>query len=302
MDLLDALASFCAVGEARSFTRGAEMIGQPQPVASRRIAALEQRLGTSLLVRSSRQVALTPDGARLLPLAQDLMARAATIEALFAETTPVLGLAVPAGLDFRSRAAIRRGLPGWKVSFVEDDPAGRLRHLDHGTVAAALVPATAGVEDVTVPLGFAVNDQDADRCFSLSSLRRSATERGERPRRVHVLAEDDVPAVRDRLRHAAARAGLRDAQVAVGTAPHEAWTLLHEHDDVVVASRDECAAVAASWVEPDRLRLARRYRLAGTPPVQQAEVDALMVRLAGGLGGSAATDRIPTTEGMSSDG
>ena len=44
MDLIEALRSFQAVAEERSFTRGAERCGQPQPVASRRIAALEERL------------------------------------------------------------------------------------------------------------------------------------------------------------------------------------------------------------------------------------------------------------------
>ena len=39
----------------------------PQPVVSRRVAALERRLGGALLERSTRSVTLTELGQRVLP-------------------------------------------------------------------------------------------------------------------------------------------------------------------------------------------------------------------------------------------
>lgn len=59
MDYLDSLRVFRSVVEARSFTRAADMLGLTTPVVSRAIAGLEQRLGSRLFNRTTRQVSLT---------------------------------------------------------------------------------------------------------------------------------------------------------------------------------------------------------------------------------------------------
>ncbi|MGY4718557.1 LysR family transcriptional regulator [Naumannella cuiyingiana] len=286
MDLLESLRSFCAVAAERSFTRGAERCGQPQPVASRRIAGLEERLGVPLLIRTSRRVELTPDGERLQPLAQELLARADRIERLFADDGPVLVLGVPPGVTARARAAIRRGFAGREVVFVADDPAGRAELLQAGSAHLALVPVAPDGAEICVPLGIAQHSPaGTPRAFFLDQLRRPVRERAHPPRALHLLAEDDVPAVRDRLRDAVFAAGLRADQLIISTPAAEAWTRVHERGDVVVASAAEADREELAWSPPGRLDLARGYRLAGPAELTAGDRAALLGRLASGLGG-----------------
>jgi DNA-binding transcriptional LysR family regulator len=59
MDYLESLRVFRSIVEVKSFTRAAEMLGVAPPVVSRAISALEQRLGSRLFHRSTRQVSMT---------------------------------------------------------------------------------------------------------------------------------------------------------------------------------------------------------------------------------------------------
>lgn len=70
------LRSFVAVAEDLHFGRAAERLHIAQPVLSRQIRRLEQELGETLLVRTSRGVALTPAGQHLLDEARSLLAAA----------------------------------------------------------------------------------------------------------------------------------------------------------------------------------------------------------------------------------
>jgi DNA-binding transcriptional LysR family regulator len=60
------LAAFLAVAEERSFTKGAARLGTSQSALSHTIRRLEARLGIRLLSRTTRSVALTEAGDRLL--------------------------------------------------------------------------------------------------------------------------------------------------------------------------------------------------------------------------------------------
>jgi len=71
-ELLD-LRAFLAVFDHSSFNKAAEQLNLSQPALSRRIQALEARLGTPLLERSTRQVAPTAAGRRLEPMARRLL-------------------------------------------------------------------------------------------------------------------------------------------------------------------------------------------------------------------------------------
>jgi DNA-binding transcriptional LysR family regulator len=63
---LDDLLAFLAVGKERSFTRAAAKLGMSQSSLSHTIRELEARLGVRLLTRTTRSVAPTQAGERLL--------------------------------------------------------------------------------------------------------------------------------------------------------------------------------------------------------------------------------------------
>lgn len=64
--------TFLAVAEERSFSAASALLGVGQPTISRRIAALEGRLGCQLFTRGKRGTELTDAGARLLPAAEQM--------------------------------------------------------------------------------------------------------------------------------------------------------------------------------------------------------------------------------------
>lgn len=66
------LLVFARVIEAGSFSRAAERTGQPKSTLSRRIAALESRLGERLITRTTRHLALTDFGHSILEHARRL--------------------------------------------------------------------------------------------------------------------------------------------------------------------------------------------------------------------------------------
>jgi DNA-binding transcriptional LysR family regulator len=63
---LNDLLSFLAVGRERSFTRAASKLGVSQSALSHTIRDLEERLGIRLLTRTTRSVAPTEAGERLV--------------------------------------------------------------------------------------------------------------------------------------------------------------------------------------------------------------------------------------------
>src|SRR3954467_214428 len=63
---LDDLAAFLAVARERSFTRAAKQLGVSQSALSQTVRGLEARLGLRLLSRTTRSVAPTEAGERLV--------------------------------------------------------------------------------------------------------------------------------------------------------------------------------------------------------------------------------------------
>jgi LysR family carnitine catabolism transcriptional activator len=68
------LRAFLAVAECLSFAQAGERLHLSQPALSLAIKSLEEDLGGQLLTRTTRNVALTPEGETLLPLARQLLA------------------------------------------------------------------------------------------------------------------------------------------------------------------------------------------------------------------------------------
>jgi DNA-binding transcriptional LysR family regulator len=83
---LNDLAAFSAVARERSFTRAAAQLGVSQSALSQTLRQLEARLGVRLLTRSTRSVATTEAGERLLqavaPALDDIDAGVAALSAL----------------------------------------------------------------------------------------------------------------------------------------------------------------------------------------------------------------------------
>ncbi len=65
-DELNDLAAFAAVAETASFTQAASKLGMSPSALSHAMKALEARLGVRLLARTTRSVATTEAGERLL--------------------------------------------------------------------------------------------------------------------------------------------------------------------------------------------------------------------------------------------
>ena len=73
MDLLAAFRIYVRVAEARSFSAVARELGMTQPAVSRQVAALEEHLGSRLIQRTTRSLALSEDGRDLLGHARRLL-------------------------------------------------------------------------------------------------------------------------------------------------------------------------------------------------------------------------------------
>lgn len=64
MDKIKAMQTFVRIAEANSFSRAAETLALPRSALTATIQKLEAFLGTQLLQRTTRRMALTPDGAQ----------------------------------------------------------------------------------------------------------------------------------------------------------------------------------------------------------------------------------------------
>lgn len=98
----DDLILFARVVDASSFSKAAERCGLPKSTVSRRIGALERRLGERLLTRTTRQLAITEFGERILDHARRLLeeAEAASALAQHRQATPQGTLRVSLPPDF----------------------------------------------------------------------------------------------------------------------------------------------------------------------------------------------------------
>ncbi|MCP1116025.1 LysR family transcriptional regulator [Enterobacter bugandensis] len=83
MDKIHAMQLFVRVAELESFSRAAETLTLPKGSVSRQIQALENRLGTQLLHRTTRRVSLTQDGMVYYERAKDLLANLDELDGMF---------------------------------------------------------------------------------------------------------------------------------------------------------------------------------------------------------------------------
>lgn len=80
MDLFRSMQAFVAVVNAGSMTAAAEQLGVTPAMVGQHVASLETRLGTRLLVRTTRRQSLTDFGASYLAQCRDILDRVALAE------------------------------------------------------------------------------------------------------------------------------------------------------------------------------------------------------------------------------
>src|SRR5215470_14655337 len=85
MQDLRTLAIFVKVAERRSFVRAADDLGITQSGVSNAITRLENQLGTRLLARTTRRVALTEDGAAYFERCRQILAELEEAELVLKE-------------------------------------------------------------------------------------------------------------------------------------------------------------------------------------------------------------------------
>ena len=113
MDRLKQIESFVAVATKGSLTASAQAEGVAPAVIGRRIDALEARLGVKLLVRTTRRITLTHEGAAFLEDCQRLLTDLANAEASVTaggvKASGSLRITAPAGFGRRHVAPLVPG-------------------------------------------------------------------------------------------------------------------------------------------------------------------------------------------------
>lgn len=264
MDLVAACAAFVAVSERGSFTQGAAAIGIPQPVASRRVAALEEHLGGVVFDRATRRAALTDFGRAMLPAARRVLDAADDLRAgaARAATTPV-AIALPADLPLSALVELVADAREAGVAVVVDqaDPPRRRELVRDRAVRAAVLPVPEPEARWTVPLGLAtLGRSDARRAF-LDEFRPRRDGGGAPDRRIWLRAEDDVPHVGDVLGRQAVAAGLRPSQLRVSSLVGAVAEVVRT-DDALLCTAREATDAGLAWLPFGADSLARGYTVA----------------------------------------
>jgi DNA-binding transcriptional LysR family regulator len=132
-----------------SFSRAARACGITQAALSNSVAKLEDELGERIFARTTRRVALTPFGKRLLPHVEQVLdgrdALVGVAQAQQAPTTTVLGHSplIPSSVLTRIVGSIRDAGFGTEIRLVEENLANLLARLGEHTIDLALLPEGA---------------------------------------------------------------------------------------------------------------------------------------------------------------
>ena len=140
------LATFVAVVDHGSFTAAGRALGRSQPRVSAHVAGLEQALGDTLLIRTSKELTLTAAGARFLPKARAALAEIQSgVDEVRTLGTKLRGRVTVGGYPGLSAVLLaplmqqfRRLHPGVTVVLREGDPLQLEEALAHGEVDIAL--------------------------------------------------------------------------------------------------------------------------------------------------------------------
>jgi DNA-binding transcriptional LysR family regulator len=145
--LAPSLALLAAVGETGHVTRAAELLGIPQPTASRRLAALGELVGAPLTLPSGRGIRLTRAGRTLAAASsRALTAVTAAVREVREEIDPATGRIVLGFLHLLGRTlvpsligAFRERNPGVRFSLAQGSRQDMLRALRDGEIDLVFV-------------------------------------------------------------------------------------------------------------------------------------------------------------------
>jgi DNA-binding transcriptional LysR family regulator len=145
--LAPALALLAAVGETGHVTRASELLGIPQPTASRRLAALSDLVGAPLVLPSGRGIRLTRAGRTLAAAStRALTGVAAAAREVREEIDPATGRVVLGFLHLLGRTLVpslirgfRERNPGVRFSLAQGSRQDMLRAAREGEIDLVFV-------------------------------------------------------------------------------------------------------------------------------------------------------------------
>ncbi|MFI6285122.1 LysR family transcriptional regulator [Streptomyces sp. NPDC051018] len=263
MDLVGASRAFVSVSEHGGFTVGAAAARMSQSVASRRVAALEERFGEPLFERTSRRAVLTPFGRDMLPAARQLVQAADVLlhEAEAVKRKP-WRLAVPGICSTATLARLVAEARGHGITLdLRVAAPARRRELVHAQqVRAALLAVPADEAEWSVPLGLAgAHDPGVQRVY-LETLRIGRASSGP-ARRVWIQPEDDVPHIRDPLTRLRDAVGLRPSQLVSAPDLTTAAAEVISTGDLLLCSPAQAGELALDWRPVGGIALGRGFAL-----------------------------------------
>ena len=158
MDRLDAIHVLMVVADEGSLSAGARKLGTPLATVSRKVSELERHLGTQLLIRTSRRIALTEAGSAFVAAGRIILERMEEAERAaggeYSEPRGELSITAPTvfgrrhvlplAVDFLAahpRINLRVALIDRHVSLAEEhlDVGVRIGHLEDSTLMATRV-------------------------------------------------------------------------------------------------------------------------------------------------------------------
>nr|WP_240979744.1 LysR family transcriptional regulator [Streptomyces sp. HNM0574] len=263
VDLVAACNAFVSVSKYGSFTDGAAAARMSQSVASRRVAALEERFGEQLFERTSRRAVLTPFGRDMLPAARALVQSAEVLlhEAETARRKPwrlaVPGICSTAGL---ARLVAEARALGITLDLRVAAPGRRSELLYARQAGAALLAVPPDEATWSVRLGLATAHDPGLRRVHLETLRVGRAATGP-ARRIWIQPEDDVPHIRDPLTRLRDAHGLRPAQLATAADLTGAAAEVLCSRDLLLCSPAQAGELGLHWRPLGELTLTRGYAL-----------------------------------------
>ena len=147
------LTYFVAVSDELSFSRAAAVCFISQSAISHQIGRLERELQVTLFDRTTRSVTLTNVGARLLPIARQMLSLEAAIHAAVRE--PELRVRLAANMSFAAQtlsaiSRVRANHPDTEIEFVIKSFRQRIAAVAEGDCALELIRGTVELPGLRV--------------------------------------------------------------------------------------------------------------------------------------------------------